>query len=565
MASNNYSDYIRNALKDAGIEVSDIQERSFPGERWIIVYVPEDALLAAQSLSGTIEREVNAADSSGDSPFTVAFRARPEKEKPVVSDARRGRLSDPKFDQLIQLLEARSRTSDALPSLKYVEDPRASLAAIAASRHQFIYGRRGVGKTALLLEAKRLAERQGDVTVWMNAHTFRNLSASIAFLHIVSSVLAALAKRGGSSEADAFGQVREKRDYIAKLLAVNPDDGDNVVDPLVTDLNTVLRGILRPEILRLNIYIDDFYFFPMAEQPPLLDYVFAMLRDCDGWLKVASIERLTRPFEPSSRIGLEIPHDASMIDLDITLEFANAAQHFLEDILSNYTNAATVGRPSRIAKSEALGRLVLASGGVPRDYLNLFASSIVTAREARKQPRQVGREDVAVAAGRAKRGKKRDLEVDAAQASNSLLAALENLTSIVRGKGYTYFRVNIAQKSTPGYEALAQLADLRFVHLIQAVLSDQHRGGTRYEVYMLDLSEYTDVRMKRGLEVLDLEDGQWSSRLTGTAKTGQKLTGTKFRDRLRQSPLVNMADLENKDEPESEDESDSLDEILRDL
>ena len=116
----------------------------------------------------------------------------------------------------------------------------------------------------------------------------------------------------------------------------------------------------------------------------------------------------------------------------------------------------------------------------------------------------------------AARGKKRELEVDAAQASNSLLAALENLTTIVRAKKYTYFRVNIAQKSNQGYEALAQLADLRFIHLIQAVLSDQHRGGIRYEAYVLDLSEYTDVRMKRGLQVLDLEDGQWSSRMTGT-------------------------------------------------
>lgn len=543
MTSENYLEFVQSTLRDAGVQVNGIDEKSFPGERWIIVFVPAGALLAAQSLSASIEREVNDLAGSDDSLFTVLFRARSDEPERTISGPKRGRLSDPKFDQLISLLEARSRTSDALPSLKYVEDPRGSLAAVAASRHQFIYGRRGVGKTALLLEAKRLTESRGDVTVWMNAQTFRYLGASAAFLHIVNAVLAALATLGASSQSDTFAQVKDKRDKITALIDKDPDTKDTAVSLLVTDLNTTLRSILRPEVVRLNIYIDDFYFYPIDEQPRLLDYVFAMLRDCDGWLKVASIERLTKPFEPSSRMGLQIPHDANKIDLDVTLEDPGAAQDFLENILSNYTDAATVGKPSRIAKSEALGRLVLASGGVPRDYMTLFASSIVTAREARQQAQNVGREDVAVAAGRAARGKKRELEVDAAQTSNSLLAALENLTTIVRAKKYTYFRVNIAQKSNQGYEALAQLADLRFIHLIQAVLSDQHRGGIRYEAYVLDLSEYTDVRMKRGLQVLDLEDGQWSSRMTGTAKAGHRLTGTKFRDQLRQSPLVNVDDL----------------------
>jgi hypothetical protein len=545
MALNGHIAYVRSALADAAVSVDEIQERSFPGERWIIVFVPADALLVAQSLAGSIERGLNTPDRGAESPFTVVFRARAQESESIPATVRGGLLFTPKLDQLIQLLEARSRTSDALPSLKYVEDPRATLAAVAASRHQLIYGRRGVGKTALLLEAKRLAERQGDVTVWLNAHVFRHLNASTAFLHIAELVLTALVKHGGSSQAEAFVRIREAGEEVTGLISQKNMD-DHAVGRLLADLNDVLRGVLRQGLVRLNIYIDDFYLFPIAMQPNLLDYVFAMLRDTDGWLKVASIERLTRPFEPSSKIGLEVPHDASKIDLDVTLEEPAAAQQFLESVLSNYTSAASVGKPSRIAKSEALGRLVLASGGVPRDYLNLFASSIVVARESRAQAQQVGREDVAVAAGRAARGKKRDLEQDVAtNAANALLTALDVLSSIVKKNGFTYFRVNIVQKSHEGYEALGQLADLRFVHLIQASLSDQHKGGTRYEAYVLDLSEYTDVRLKRGLQMLDLEDGQWSWRLAGKAKTERKLTGTQLRDLLRQSPLIDVEQLIN--------------------
>jgi hypothetical protein len=296
--------------------------------------------------------------------------------------------------------------------------------------------------------------------------------------------------------------------------------------------------------VRLNIYIDDFYFFPIATQPNLLDYVFGLLRDCDGWLKIASIERLTRTFEPSSKAGLEIPHDASKIDLDRTLEDPAAAQDFLEKMLGNYTIAAGVKAPSSIAQRQALGRLVLASGGVPRDYLNLFASSIVQARRSRVNAKEVGKEDVAVAAGGAARGKKRDLEQDvSSDSASALLLALDKLSKRVKGDGFAYFRIDLAEKSEKGYELLGQLADLRFVHLIQATLSDQHKGGVKYEAYILDFSEYSDVRVKRGLQVLELVDGQWYGRLAGTVGTEKKLTGSQLRDSLRLAPLVNVKDL----------------------
>lgn len=238
---------------------------------------------------------------------------------------------------------------------------------------------------------------------------------------------------------------------------------------------------------------------------------------------------------------MEVPHDASSIDLDVTLEDPEAAQRFLETVLANYTIAAGVKQPGSIAKPEALGRLVLASGGVPRDYLYLFASSIVIARSARDGAREVGREDVAVAAGGAARTKKRDLEQDvSSENAGELLRTLDKLSNYVKGEGYTYFLIDVSDKVHPTYEMLGQLVDLRFAHLVQASLSDQHRPGVRYEAYILDLSEFTDVRLKRGLNVLDLEGGQWTWRLTGKARTMERLSGTKLRDRLRQAPIVDL-------------------------
>jgi hypothetical protein len=120
---------------------------------------------------------------------------------------------------------------------------------------------------------------------------------------------------------------------------------------------------------------------------------------------------------------------------------------------------------------------------------------------------------------------------------------IEEVSSEVKAAGYTYFRVDSAKKNTKGYELLALLIDLRFAHVVQASLSDQHRVGVRYEAYILDLSEYTDVRLKRGLHVLDLDDSNWTLRLTGQARFKQALTGSLLRDQLRQSPLVDVESL----------------------
>ncbi len=540
-----YESLIAESLEEANISIVKVDERSFPGERWFVVWVNEDALVTAQSLAGSIEQALNAVSDVANQSMVVTFRPHRAEEKKTVEAEPKGLLSGPKVDQLIQLLEARSRTSDALPSLKYMEDPRASLAAIGASRHHLVFGRRGVGKTALLLEAKRMAEREGRVTAWINAHTFRLLDVPSAFLAIAEVTLNALIQYAGSSQGDSYARLKEVHARVSGLRE-GVRSGDVILGEMVADLNRSLRAILREGLVRLYLYIDDFYLFPEESQPHLLDCVAGMLRDCDGWIKVASIERLTRSFEPSSKSGIEIPHDASKIDLDVTLEDPASTQRFLESVLANYATTAGLAKPSSIAQTAALGRLVLASGGVPRDYLNLFASSIVAAR-SRTKAREIGREDVADAAGRAARSKMRDLEQDvSSNSAGSLLAALNVLSTAVRGAGFTYFRVNVAQKSHSFYELLAQLVDLRFAHLIQSSLSDQHKPGVKYEAYILDLSQYADVRLKRGLAILDLKDGKWSFRRSGKAGTQKQLPGTLLRDELRRAPVIDLEGLAKK-------------------
>jgi len=542
---------IQQSLSELDVNVYWVEERFFPDERWLIAFVDPENLAAAQSAAGSIEQALNRTiDPETTTAFALTFRPYRESEgvppQEPEENRYRKRLMSSQVDQLVKLLEARSRTSDALPSLRYVEDPRASLAAATATRHQIIYGRRGVGKTALLVESKRLAERDGNTTVWINAQVLKGFTADQAFLHLAEGIVEAVVRHSGSSTASA---VQTLRDFLKKVRGLRDDEDlpNTRVRRVVADLNGSLRRVLRHDLHQLIVYIDDFYLYAVEQQASFLDLLAALLRDCNGWIKIASIERLSRPFEPSTRVGLEVPHDATKIDLDVTLEDPGAAQKFLEDVLSHYTSSAGLHVVGAIANSESLGRLVLASGGVPRDYLNLFSNSIVAARE-RPKSREIGKEDVASASGSSTRSKKRDLELDvASDESAKLLDAIERISESVKGAGYTYFRLDASQKTLPGYETLSRLVDLRFLHLIQSTLSDKHSPGIKYESYVLALSEYTDVRLKRGLQVLDVENGTWTHRQSGKAKTSANLSKTQFRDRLRLSPIVDLRRLTDHD------------------
>lgn len=522
---------IKEVLSAADVSDADVKIREFPDEYFVVVTTDQATAATVETLTGQIQEAVARTAASPVAAVTVLVRVN-EQPRDVVKEEprRRGRLADPRVDQLIRLLEARSRTSITVPSLQYKEDPRASVDSAAAARNHIIFGRRGVGKTALLLEVRRAVEARGDCEQWVNAQVYRHLSPGEAYVGVISDMLSTINSR--LSPGPTAHEIQGLRDALKHA----EDPGK-----LIPSVNSLLRDVLMPDVLAMYLFIDDFYLYPLKFQAELLDKFASTFRDCNAWIKIASIERLTRAFEPSTRVGLEVPHDATVIDLDVTLEQPDATQKFLESVVQSYISSVGISSPRSIAKPEALGRLVLSSGGVPRDYLNLFANSIVGARKARDQAAEIGREDVSKSAGEYSQSKKRDLEQDVgAEESRRILDVLDNLIAQVKGHHFTYFRVDWAQKASANYELLGRLVDLRFCHLIQAAISDQHRAGIKYEAYLLALSEYSDVRVQRNLNVLDIVNGTWVAKITGRARSSQSLTPTQLRDKLRVAPVIDL-------------------------
>jgi len=55
-------------------------------------------------------------------------------------------------------------------------------------------------------------------------------------------------------------------------------------------------------------------------------------------------------------------------------------------------------------------------------------------------------------------------------------------------------------ENNPGYAVIQELVDLRLVHKVNSRVTVSKRQGKIFEAYMLDVSEYTQSRKKKGFE-----------------------------------------------------------------
>lgn len=521
-----------------GLRFISIDFREFPDELIVVINVPIEDQTAALGITAEIDGLI---PTKGFSVIRASHVADTEALVSVKS------VSDERVTRLIELLNERSRTSEQQPSLSYIRDAAENLRVAVTKRHHLVLGRRGVGKTALLLEAKAQIENSGGIVVWVNMQSLRELGALKAFLNIVQRICE-LPKTLHKYRANAPQSVRLASDIDGKVRALLSQRLLRRRDcaQVVADSQRMIHLLCTERAADIYIFVDDVHYIEMQSQPVLLDLLHGITRDTSAWLKVAGIKNQCRVFTDNPPVGLQIGHDAALISLDITLEEPKKALNFLAHVLQAYLTTAGIANRSGVLTNSALERLVLASGGVPRDFLLLGARSIQIARQ-RTNARTVGVQDVNEAAGDAGKQKRAELEDDAASSIGQAalrLSALEAVRAFAIDEHHcSFFRVNFRDKENlqEEYRLLQSLMDLRMLHLVKSSLSEAHGAGERSEVYMIDLSEFSGSRLKKHMSVIELINDNLVLRQTGEG--GEPLvadTGRKLVQLFRTGPLFSL-------------------------
>ena len=247
------------------------------------------------------------------------------------------------------------------------------------------------------------------------------------------------------------------------------------------------------------VFLDEFYRVDRPDQARVLGYMHRLLKDTGLWLKIASVRYWTTPYKGGTPPqGMQPTQDANEVSLDRGLQLFDSTQQFLEQIFSSIANRENVDIRG-LMTGGALTRLVVASGGVPRDYLRLAREAIKHARNRGPSEKQgcdkVMAEDVNSAAGQTAEPKVADLRTDAPDAAAELERLLEDLGEFCRLNKVAYFMVD---QRDPGLtKQIDQLQDLRFVHLLFDGETVPNAGSRRHRVLLLDVAYLSFKRARQ--------------------------------------------------------------------
>lgn len=373
---------------------------------------------------------------------------------------------------------------------RYTKSVSGAEPQIVATANHVVLGRRGAGKSMLLLYAWHERKYLSKPSVWIDMQVYSNRDDD----GVIADVLREILEQTGSllKESD------QHRQLLAKLQ-LRDISGDKI-RRLLPDLRRLL-GRFAAENQDLFIFLDDFHVVGKALQPMLLDMIYAFARGNRIFLKLAAIETLTRTFDANSNLGLEVPQDAQYIRLDYNLTTPDKTTDHIEAILNAHAQYAGLRSiRSLCASSDVIPRLTWVAAGVPRDALNLFSQAISKASVEGRQ--KVSVSNVNVAASETLGTKMRDLETDAFQSVGELKELLERIREFcVSEKRKNAFLVEIKTDDNL-FRKTRNLVHLRLLHVISEGIT-VGEAGRKYLGLILDYGFYTGIRAAQSVDLFN--------------------------------------------------------------
>lgn len=366
---------------------------------------------------------------------------------------------------------------------------------IAASANHVVYGRRGAGKSMLLLYALHNRKSAGMPSVWVDMQVFARRDDEAVIANVLRDIFEQTAEI-----------LREQQDHREILnLLQQPDLSESSIRR-VLPLGRRLLSAFAAQDKELFVFLDDFHVIGESLQPKLLDVLYAIARGNRIFLKLSAIETLTRTFDASEKIGLEIPHDAQLIRLDYNLTMPSKATDHIATILNSH--AIYCGLPSirkLCTSSDVISRLTWVAAGVPRDALNLFAQAMTKASLEGQE--HVSVSNVNMAASETVSTKIRDLEADASSNASSLQALLERIREFcVEERRRNAFLVEIMGNDAR-YREILKLVDLRLLHVINEGITIGE-AGRKFLGLILDYGFYIGIRAARSVDLFNRQTGR---------------------------------------------------------
>ena len=465
------------------------------------------------------------------------------------------------ISKVLRYIEENMRVTEQT-SIEYL-DAQGNIDRLSLKQNHIVFGRRGSGKSLLLksLLLKSLREEDGFSCISVNMEDFKDISFPNSIIQvqkaiikqlipIVSGIHGKLTLNYWKKSMPVIGRLKKQLKYLDRQLA-DPDEYDQSVKEkkagkvygrgkvksggnelesgaeaseevetskqITIDKLDILKNRLTDikelffessALIGKDIYLilDDFYFIKKNDQPYFLDFFHRVSKNTPLYLKVATIKHRSKLYvQGESYIGIELPHDAQPLNLDYSLEDFDSLVNFMKNLLNHINEKVKVNiKYSDLITDNAFRFLCLASGGVPRDFFSLLISlgPSLGGEKSISKPNVIEKAIENIA------NKMEAFKKDSGDEEVLLEHYLKYIrTSIIDKKKWNAFLVsNTEVQNHPQInQAIKELVDMRFLHLVNPNTSAASSDGTRYSAYMLDIGLFTNSNPRKFQQI---EPGQ---------------------------------------------------------
>ena len=370
---------------------------------------------------------------------------------------------------------------------------RAEEQIVAAANH-VVFGRRGAGKSSLLLYGLHTRSSRGLASAWVDMQVYSQRAdigvAVDLFLEIFSQIKPQLG-------TEVFGDAVVS--MLSSLKATSTVNED-LIRKILPDVRRALATFSAKKS-DLVIFLDDYHVLERKLQPKVLALLYSVTRGNNIFVKLSAIETLTQTWDAATKSGLQIPHDVQEIKLDYNLTIPEKATEHITSILDAHAVYCGLSSIRSLCTSQdVLSRLVWVAAGVPRDALSIFGQAMTKASLA--GGKRVSVSSINVAASEAVNVKLKELDTDASGDAESLHALLERLRDFcIKLQRKNAFLIEI-RNDDPVYQRVLKLVDLRLLHIINEGIS-VGEAGRKYLALILDYGFYIGVRAAKSVDLFN--------------------------------------------------------------
>jgi hypothetical protein len=376
------------------------------------------------------------------------------------------------------------------------------------------FNKKEVGRLIARIQ-KQLSELEGQLHAAEKASVTKSVGRAA---ESTDSAQGSLGFGAGPAKIALGGSIEDKQSSSVQTTAKFKHAKIDFLHRNIIGFQDLFRHISQVSNGDAYLFLDDLYHIRKPDQADVIDYFHRIAKSNSVWLKIGTIRHRTEWYRHSTPpVGVKLGDDADEIDLDLTLEKYTLAKDFLKNVLRNIAIEAGLLEVPNILAGIAFDRLVLASGGVARDFLSLFRRSVEVARErVNRGDRRVvliGAEDVNQAAGEHDTSKQEELKRDTLEERSQIEAAFESVKQFCIEKVKVNCFVIQKDRKDIGTSLIEEIVDLRLLHLVRSRVTIADRPGKIYVAYMLDLGQYAGERKRRGLEMVPFWNDRRAQRL----------------------------------------------------